>query len=85
MPRDPKKPASAQNRQNLVGSRVRHLRTVLNWSQPALATVCQLSGWDAGRDIVAKIESGSRQVTDHELVVLSWVLGTTVAELIGER
>jgi len=43
-----------------------------------------LSGWDAGRDIVAKIESGNRQITDHELVVLAWVLGVTVAELIGE-
>lgn len=84
MPRDPKKPISAQKSLNLVGKRVRSLRTISRWSQTDLAANCQLSGWDAGRDIVAKIESGNRQITDHELVVLAWVLGVTVAELIGE-
>lgn len=33
---------------------------------------------------MARIEAGLRQVTDHELIVLAHVLGTTVAELIGE-
>jgi transcriptional regulator with XRE-family HTH domain len=63
---------------------MRNLRKATEWSQADLATACQLSHWDAGRDIVAKIESGKRQVTDHELIVLAKVLMVTVAELIGE-
>lgn len=63
---------------------MRRLRTASRWSQADLAASCQLNGWDAGRDIVAKIEAGTRQVTDHELVLLAWVLGTTIGELMGE-
>lgn len=84
MPRDQKKPTAAKNRRNHVGPQVRRLRAVSQWSQADLAAACQLYGWDAGRDIVARIESGLRQITDHELIVLAHVLGTTVAELIGE-
>lgn len=84
VPRDPKKPLTAQQQINLVGPLVRCLRLATGWSQTDLATACQLSRWDAGRDIIAKIESGNRQVTDHELVVLAKVLVVTVAELIGE-
>ena len=84
VPRDPKKPLAAHQRLNLIGPLVRCLRLATGWSQTDLATACQLSRWDAGRDIVAKIESGNRQVTDHELVVLARVLAVTVAELVGE-
>jgi transcriptional regulator with XRE-family HTH domain len=84
VPRDQKKPQAATKRRNHVGPQVRRLRTVSHWSQGELAGACQRQGWDAGRDIVARIEAGLRQVTDHELIVLAHVLGTTVAELIGE-
>lgn len=84
MPRDQKKPTAAKERRNHVGPQVRRLRSVNQWSQSDLAAACQLHGWDAGRDIVARIESSLRQITDHELIVLAYVLGTTVAELIGE-
>jgi transcriptional regulator with XRE-family HTH domain len=84
VPRDQKKPTAAKKRRNHVGPQVRRLRSVNQWSQADLAAACQLHGWDAGRDIVARIESGLRQITDHELIVLAHVLGTTVAELIGE-
>ncbi len=63
---------------------MRSLRNATDWSQVDLATACQLSHWDAGRDIIAKIEAGKRQVTDHELIVLAKVLMVSVAELIGE-
>lgn len=84
MPRDQKKPAAAKTRRNHAGPQVRRLRSFNEWSQADLASACQLHGWDAGRDIIARIESGLRQITDHELIVLAHVLGTTVAELIGE-
>lgn len=84
VPRDPKKPAAAKDSLNLVGPQVRRLRTASRWSQTDLAATCQRQGWDAGRDVIARIEAGNRQVTDHELVVLARVLGCTVAELIGE-
>ncbi|MBL9187139.1 MAG: helix-turn-helix transcriptional regulator [Opitutaceae bacterium] len=84
MPREPKKPSAAHHRLNSVGPLVRSLRNATEWSQVDLATACQLNHWDAGRDIIAKIESGKRQVTDHELIVLAKVLMVSVAELIGE-
>jgi transcriptional regulator with XRE-family HTH domain len=84
VPRDQKKPTAAKERRNHVGPQVRRLRSVNQWSQADLAAACQLHGWDAGRDIVARMESGLRQITDHELIVLAHVMGTTVAELIGE-
>jgi len=84
VPRDQKKTPAAKERRNHVGPSVRRIRSANQWSQADLAAQCQLKDWDAGRDIIARIESGLRQVTDHELMMLAKVLGVTVAELIGE-
>src|SRR5206468_2856444 len=66
---------------NIVGPRVRRLRNARGWSQPELAARCQRIGWDVGRDIIARIESQVRLVTDSEILLLARALGTSVLEL----
>jgi hypothetical protein len=66
---------------NVVGPEVRRLRIQAGLSQPAFAAKCQRAGWDISRDIVARIEGGSRCVEDRELVMLAKSLGCALAEL----
>jgi hypothetical protein len=47
-----------------------------------LAAKCQRIGWDIGRDTVAKIEGGTRCITDIELLKLAKALGIPVAQLL---
>ena len=60
--------------QNLVGWQVRRLRLQQRLSQPALATRCQLVGYDLSRESLAKIEGRIRTVTDAEVVLLAQAL-----------
>ena len=61
------------------------LRNKLVWSQAQFAAKCQLSGWDASRDIVARIELQIRCVTDIELMTLAGVLRVPVDALLPKR
>lgn len=66
---------------NLVGAQIRRLRSEQGLSQPALAAKCQRLGWDVGRDIIARIESGVRLVTDFEMVFLARSLSVPITSL----
>lgn len=66
---------------NLVGPQIRRIRSEQGLSQPALAAKCQRLGWDAGRDILARIEGQVRLVTDHELLFLARALGVPLLAL----
>jgi transcriptional regulator with XRE-family HTH domain len=66
---------------NVVGPQVRRLRNARGWSQPELAEKCQRLGWDIGRDIIARIESQVRLVTDSEILLLARTLEASVADL----
>ncbi len=66
---------------NVVGPEVRRLRIQAGMSQPAFAAKCQRAGWDISRDIVARIEGGSRCVEDRELLMLAKSLGCALPEL----
>jgi transcriptional regulator with XRE-family HTH domain len=74
--------AMAAANQNLVGTRVRKLRTVANLSQEALSARCQAVGWDISRGTFAKIESGLRRVNDAEVVILAKALRCEVSALL---
>ena len=54
-------------RKNICGNRVRCLRTARRWSQAALAAKMQTQGVIMEQDVVSKIESGDRLVTDYEV------------------
>ena len=70
---------------NLIGSQVSKARNHLDLSQAALAANCQRKGWDLSRDVLARIESGVRGISDKEMAVLCDVLGVPVQELLPPR
>lgn len=73
----------AAGKQNLVGSRVRRIRTAGGMSQEILVAKCGAAGWDISRGTFAKIESGLRRVNDAELVILAKVLACSLDDLLG--
>lgn len=76
----PRKP-----QRNIIGSRVRSARADLDLTQDELAARLQLEGIRIAQSGVAKLESGSRPVYDHELVVLARILKITPHRLLGWR
>jgi transcriptional regulator with XRE-family HTH domain len=70
---------------NLIGKQVSEARNHLGLSQSALAAKCQRKGWDLSRDVLARIESGIRGITDKEIAIFSEVLGVPVQELLPAR
>lgn len=75
---------SSNRFQNLVGARIRCLRTAAGISQGELATRLQLAGWDISRGGLSKIEACLRRVNDAELWMLGNVLGCPLGELFPD-
>ena len=69
---------------NIVGRQVARIRNLKALSQSALATACQLAGWDVSRETIAKIESGFRWVGDFEVIKLARVLEVPLLDLFPE-
>lgn len=53
-------------------------------SQRALADKLQLSGLDVDKNVIQRIESGQRFVTDIELKAIAAVFNVTTDELVDE-
>lgn len=68
---------------NVSGDRIRELRLRARLSQATLAAKMQTEGVVVEQDVISRIESGSRLVTDYELLALTRILGTTADWLIG--
>ncbi len=71
--------------QNIIGSRVRSIRSGKKWTQADLARKCQLKGFDISRTGISQIESFFRRVTDHEMVLIARALRVPVTDLIPKR
>lgn len=69
---------------NLVGPLVRELREKRGLTQAELVTKLNLLGWDASRDILAKIELQVRWVADFEIVKLAGGLGVDPHDLLRQ-
>ena len=72
-----------EGQKNVSGDRIRELRLRARLSQAALAAKMQTEGVIVEQDVISRIESGSRLVTDYELLVLTRIFGTTADWLIG--
>lgn len=72
-----------EGRKNVSGDRIRELRLRARLSQAALAAKMQTESVVVEQDVISRIESGSRLVTDYELLVLTRIFGTTADWLIG--
>ena len=66
-----------EGQKNVSGDRIRELRLRARLSQAALAAKMQTEGVVVEQDVISRIESGSRLVTDYELLVLTRIFGTT--------
>lgn len=76
------KPTGSSGEKNLVSSRLIELRRQQNLSQRDLAHKLQLAGYDIDKNVITRIETNKRYVTDIELRALSQVLGVSYAFLI---
>ncbi len=76
------KPTGSSGEKNLVSSRLIELRRQQNLSQRDLAHKLQLAGYDMYKNVITRIETNKRYVTDIELRALSQVLGVSYAYLI---
>lgn len=68
---------------NIIGEKLRALRTERGWSQLRLAGLLQLEGLECSDLTVLRIEKGQRFVTDYELKTLAKVLGVSYESLLG--
>jgi transcriptional regulator with XRE-family HTH domain len=68
--------------QNIVGSRIKSLRRDKGLTQAMLAARCGLLGWDIGENIITKIETRIRCITDVELVCLAKALDVNSESLL---
>ena len=78
------KPRSDTGNKNLISSNLIRLRKERKVSQRDLAKLMQLAGCDMDRNVITRIETQKRYVTDIEIKKLGQVLDTTFDELTRE-
>lgn len=76
------KPRSKTGSKNLISERLIQLRKEQQLSQRDLAHQLQLAGYDMDKNVITRIETNKRYVTDIELKALCEVLHVTYEQLI---
>ncbi len=84
-----KKPATVNfqfrkmpQKKNIIGHRVSALRQEQGLTQAMLAARCGMLGWDVAENVVTKIETQIRCVTDLELLCLAQALNVEPDRLL---
>lgn len=76
------KPRTKTGEKNLIGLRLKELRKENNLSQRDLARQLQLAGIDMDKNVITRIETNKRYVTDLELKALTETFHVTYDYLI---
>ncbi|HIV68389.1 MAG TPA: helix-turn-helix domain-containing protein [Candidatus Butyricicoccus stercorigallinarum] len=73
-------------RNNVFGLKIKQLRKAMpeHPSQRRFADMLQIAGLDVDKNAVQRIESGSRFVTDIELICIAKVLGVSYEALLDD-
>ena len=79
------KPMTATGQKNLIADNLIELRKTHHISQGLLAYKLQLAGYDMDKNVITRIETNKRYVTDIELKALCEVFHITYAELIDGK
>lgn len=79
------KPRTKTGEKNLVSRQLIELRKRNNYSQRYLAYMLQLAGYDIDKNVITRIETNQRYVTDLELKALSEVFHVSYDYLIDGR
>ena len=69
---------------NVIGPKVKALRSSKRLTQEALAARCNIKKWDISRSTLAKIEAQVRRVNDKEVALLAEVLNVSVKDLYDQ-
>lgn len=72
-------------KRNLCGERIREARLKQRLSQSDLCRLLQLKGIMIERDVISRMESGSRIITDFEAVTIAEALEVPVLWLLGKE
>jgi transcriptional regulator with XRE-family HTH domain len=75
----------SQRQLNIVGQKLRELRSKRGYTLARLAAKCAILGWDVTGGTLAKIETRQRSAYDCELFVLKKALGAQTDELFPDR
>jgi len=76
------KPCGEKGEKNLISCRLRELRRKFGLSQRALAGRLQLQGCDMDKNVITRIETNKRYVTDLELRAIVSVFNVSYDFLI---
>lgn len=79
------KPRGKTGEKNLVGGKLKSLRKQNHLSQQALARNLQLKGFDMDKNVITRIETNKRYVTDLELKALAEIFGVSYEYLIDGK
>ena len=79
------KPRTKTGEKNLISQRLIELRRENGLSQRDLAEKLQLAGYDMDMNVITRIETNKRYVTDLELKALSEIFGVSYDYLIDGR
>ncbi|HJA12918.1 MAG TPA: helix-turn-helix transcriptional regulator [Candidatus Mediterraneibacter merdipullorum] len=79
------KPRTKTGEKNLISKNLLELRKAHGYSQRLLAYQLQLKGYDMDKNVITRIETNKRYVTDIELKALCEVLEVTYDELIDGK
>lgn len=76
------KPRGENGEKNLVGARLKALREEHHYSQRDLASILQTIGMDMDKNVITRIETNKRYVTDIEIKALAELFHVTYEYLI---
>ena len=79
------KPKSQTGEKNLISQRLIELRHQHNMSQRLLAYQLQLKGYDMDKNVITRIETNKRYVTDLELKALTEIFHVSYEYLIDGK
>ena len=80
------KPRSSSGEKNIIGPRLKELRREKHYSQRDLAAIMQLAGVDMDKNVITRIETNKRFVTDLEVKAIAQIFGVSYQYLLdGEE
>ena len=77
------KPRTESSNKNLISKRLIELRKTHHLSQRDLSRKLQLAGYDMDKNVITRIETNQRYVTDIEIKALSQIFDVTCDFLIN--
>lgn len=78
------KPRTKTGEKNLIHEKLKKLRQTSNLSQRDLARLLQLNGIDIDRNVITRIETNKRYVTDLELKAFAEIFNVSYDYLLGD-